>query len=575
MRRLQGSLIFCILVTTACIALFPSHAPPPTQTQSPTASPAPTLPPPPPTVTLTPTPIIPTETPPAITADDIAIHFHPDGDLFVNDLVSIEVIAPEGMDLSESTVSIDITQPFSNTIDTGRFSSFGIGGRQQATFYWVWDTGKNYPGEQTISFSIQPENLGWTQTLTLLPSEELPGNEIGAQWQVAESDCCLVYSISNTAGARDLEEILETADLQAEDVSSHFGVPFEEPIVVNLIPRVLGHGGFAGGEILVSYLDRNYAGSTIANVLRHEMVHILDSTLGGDLRPSVFIEGLAVYFTGGHFKPEPLLPRAAALLPPSVNEYGLNWYIPFDELIENFYFVHHEIGYLEAAALVEFMVETWGWEKFSTFYRDIHPADDGSLASAVDQALNLHYEFSLEELERLYIEHLSSLGTTQALAEDVRLCVTFYKTVRRYQQALDHSAYFLTAWIPPIKVSRNKSIVTDFMRRPDLPENITLEVMLIDAEDAFLSKDYNEIEHILESVNQVLDAFDDGSERPFETNDLARSYYQIISLVLENGLYPNQVDMGEDKAIVMVSDNQVNLSNITVTLESGTWTFSR
>ncbi len=133
-----------------------------------------------------------------------------------------------------------------------------------------------------------------------------------------------------------------------------------------LLPRLLGHGGFASREIAVSYLDRNYMAGDEATILHHEIIHILDSRLGGDLRPSALVEGLAVYLSGGHFKPEPILPRAAALLPaepgcvawsagstplpPSApaEGCGIDGYIPLRRLIDNFYFEQHEIGYLEA-----------------------------------------------------------------------------------------------------------------------------------------------------------------------------------------------------------------------------------
>ena len=92
------------------------------------------------------------------------------------------------------------------------------------------------------------------------------------------------------------------------------GGDFSEPLVVTLMPRVLGQGGFASSEMYISFLDRNYAGNMLEMVLHHEMVHILDNRLGGEMRPTILIEGLAVYLSGGHYKLEDLIPRAAALL---------------------------------------------------------------------------------------------------------------------------------------------------------------------------------------------------------------------------------------------------------------------
>src|SRR5512139_3831671 len=155
---------------------------------------------------------------------------------------------------------------------------------------------------------------------------------------------------------------------QAEDASQRMGVSVNESIPIVWLPRVLGHGGFATNEIAISYLDRNYIAGDEATILHHEIIHILDSRLGGELRPTAFVEGLAVYLSGGHFKPEPILPRAAALLPATpecvswnqapppaftpvpAKGCGIGAYIPLKTLLDNFYFEQHEIGYLEAAA---------------------------------------------------------------------------------------------------------------------------------------------------------------------------------------------------------------------------------
>ncbi len=156
--------------------------------------------------------------------------------------------------------------------------------------------------------------------------------------------------------------------------------------------------------------------------------------LGGDLKPSMLVEGLAVYLSGGHYKPEPLLPRLAALLPPeagcmpvaqalaggsaqavSSRLCGLNRYIPLEDLLDHFYFAQHEIGYLEAGSLVEFMVDTWGWTAFSSFYRDIHPLEnptaqpagtDLSQSRAVEAALQRHFGLTLAQLEARFLASL-------------------------------------------------------------------------------------------------------------------------------------------------------------------------
>jgi hypothetical protein len=252
-----------------------------------------------------------------------AVRLHPDGPLYIGDQISIEVIAPQGVDLEESEVQVSVKQDGIGELGSAPFGDFGIGGRYQATLSWVWDTEGLTPGTYFLSFEVQPEVANWTEEVLLLPASGQPPPEPQAHWETVEIDCCMIHYISGTSAARDLNELLEVAQAQAEAASMRLGNGFSNPIEITILPRVLGHGGFASNEIHVSYLDRNYANSNFSQVLEHEMVHILDSRLGGELRPSLFVEGLAVYLSGGHYKKEPLLSRAAGL-------FELGWYIPLE-----------------------------------------------------------------------------------------------------------------------------------------------------------------------------------------------------------------------------------------------------
>jgi hypothetical protein len=279
-------------------------------------------------------------------------------------------------------------------------------------------------------------------------------------------------------------------------------------VVVTLLPRVLGHGGFASREVSISYLDRNYAGSSFDMVLLHEMIHILDGRLEGDFKPSILVEGLAVYLSGGHFKPEPIMPRAAALLefPDNGPEENLGWYIPLRELADNFYASQHEIGYLQGAALVQFMIERWGWDAFNDFYRGMLPPEDGSHASAIEAGLNDYFGLTFDELEQEFLAVLRSEPVTADHVEDVYLTVEYYDTVRRYQKDLDPSAYFRTAWLLDNEEMRRRGIVADYLRTHQAAENVSIELLLVAAHDEFVEGRYIEAERYLHAVNSALDA---------------------------------------------------------------------
>jgi len=449
-------------------------------------------------------PETPTETSPEVSS--FTVRYHPDGPLYVGDQVSIEVIAPEGIDLEHSEVRVSVKETSIGYLSSAKFSAFGIGGRTQATMSWVWDTQELDPGTYTLIFEVIPSVADWTEEVVLLRGNRLPAPEPQAHWESVEIDCCVIYYISGTPAARDITELLEVAEAQSLTASQGLGSEFEEPIEITILPRVLGHGGFASREIHVSYLERNYANSNFSQVLQHEMVHILDSRLGGELRPTLFVEGLAVYLTGGHYKQEPLLARAAVL-------FDLGWYLPLEPLADDFYNSQHEVGYMQAGALIQYMVRTWGWEAFSDFYRDIQTHESGEQSQAIDTALQKHFDLTFEYLERRFVNELQQQHINPDLSEDVRLMVIYYETVRRYQQVLDPSAYFLTAWLPEGSEMRERELVADYLRRPSARENVTLEAWIILAGTQIQKGDFIQAERTLSTVNRALDRYNQVDHR--------------------------------------------------------------
>jgi hypothetical protein len=430
---------------------------------------------------------------------------HPDGELHVGDRLSFEVIAPEGLDPQGRRVHVWAGLPAGPSLASEAFNGYGIAGRQQATLSWAWDTSQAEPGYHPLTFAILPQGPVWVEWVHLLPPAMTPASA-PATWRRASSVCCTVHYITGTPAERDLEALLKMVDAQAVQASRLLDTRFEEPVELTLLGRVLGHGGFAGGEISISYLERNYAGGDLEMILRHEMVHILDSRLGGELRPPLLVEGLAVYLTGGHYKPEPLMPRAAALL-------ELDLYQPLAALADRFYPYQHEAGYIQAGALVQYMVERWGWKAFNAFYRDIQPAPQGGLSAAIDRALRLHLEIGLDELDASLRETLRSQPPSPGEREDVRLTVARYDTLRRYQQALDPSAYYLTAWLPDGNAMRTQQITADVLRGPAAPANVILELLLMAAGDRLQDGDPAAASRLLESINAALDELERSQER--------------------------------------------------------------
>jgi hypothetical protein len=460
--------------------------------------------PPTPRATATPTPTkVPRPVHPAILplpGAPFVVRVHPDGGLFAGDQVSFEVISPPGSDLNGLKVQVSLADQPESLLAASEFAGFGISGRQQATLSWAWGTRDLQPGDYKLRFSVVPNGPAWEQSFTLLPAKLLQSPEPNAIWAQAESDCCILHYITGTEAERDLAGLLRMADEQAADVSERMGANFSKKIPVTILSRVLGHGGFTSKEIAISYLDRNYAGGSQAIVLHHEMVHWLDGQLGGDVRPSLFVEGLAVYLSGGHFKPEDLPPRAAALL-------ELDGYLPLTTLADNFYPSQHESGYIEAGALVQYMVERWSWESFQSFYRDIHTDPNGGGPSgAIDAALRAHFRLSFDELEADFLDYLRAQTAPPEILQDVRLSVAFYDTLRRYQLLLDPSAHYLTAWLPDGQRLRELGIVADYLRRPASPLNVSIETLLLMANMHLEAGEYTQTASLLAAINLSLDS---------------------------------------------------------------------
>ena len=433
---------------------------------------------------------------PAQPAGRLQVIAHPDGPLYVGDQVSFEVLAPAAPGDQSGSVQVAFQ---GQELGQASFAPFGMSKRNQVTLWWVWDTRGLKPGRYVVTFTRLPDKLTWTVNFSLRPQSQVPPPQPGAHWAYRTTTCCIIHYITGTAAERDILVLGQEADQESAVVARQFGLTLDKPIDVTIMSRVVGQGGFTAGSVYLSYLDDNYTGDDMPILFHHEFVHYYDSAAGGKYRPSFFEEGLAVYLSGGHFKPEPLVARAAALL-------TLGWYIPLTDVANDFYNQQHDISYLEAATLVKYMVDTFGWKTFDAFYRDISAPGNGQSDSAViDAALSAHFKFSFADLETAYLANLRKLPFTEDQRADLQVTVEFYDSVRRYQAALDHSAYFLNAWLPDGSVMRQRNIVADLLRNPGGWENRLIESLLERAHAEWFSGDYVGAKRTLQWTGWILD----------------------------------------------------------------------
>jgi hypothetical protein len=257
---------------------------------------------------------------------------------------------------------------------------------------------------------------------------------------------------------------------------------------------------------------------------------------------------------------------------------GIDQFVPLARLIDNFYFEQHEVGYVQSGALIEYMVDRWGWPAFSSFYRDIHPGQaappdvgPGSHSQAVETALLKHFGLDLQTLERDFRQALAAQPVTPTDAEDLRLSLLHYDTARRYQAALDPSAYFLTAWLLDHQEMQKRGITADYLRRPGRPENLALETMLAESAQSLLDGRFEAAARLLASVNRVLDADPQAGLQAFAGDPLSAGYLALVQAARAQGYEPQRIAIENQTARMWVSTSGPQLTELSWVRQSDEW----
>ena len=571
-------------IATATLAPSPTVTPTPRPTPTATASATatlsltPTLIPPTLTATATPS-ATPTSTslPGDLWIGPSDLRVHPDGEAYYSgDLISFQVFAHHGYDWKSSSppdvgVQLWLGAPGEGELIGEDRVAFHGQRDGEAWVEWAWDT-TGVAGYQTLTLVLDPDdeiqigdedpsNNLVTRVVELRPSDELPAVWADARWIQEKSACCVFHYISGSAAERDIEMLMTLADKAIAFAGERLGEDTDQvDLNVYLIDRVLGHGGFAGNAVIISYLDRFYPGGQLVQVFRHEGVHVLDRRFA-EHRPALLAEGLAVYVSGGHFRPEPTTERAAALL-------VLERYIPLGDLADDFYPSQHEIGYLQAAGFVSYLIDRFGWEDFKAFYSAMQN-NDGGQAAMIDAALQEHFGLTLAKAEAEWLVTLQKLPTSVAQVTDLRLTIEFYDTVRHYQQAWDPSAYFRRVWLPEIEEAERKGITADWNRHPSGLINVTLETMFIAADRALDEAAYTRAEGLLNAIKGVLATDGDLTASP-----LAEQYRALVQATATVGYEAQRIDldMKRNQARVLATkDHGADTVELTFTRSAGVW----
>ncbi|MAT97666.1 MAG: hypothetical protein CL608_11025 [Anaerolineaceae bacterium] len=581
-KFLAFTVLFVILVLASCNTStnLPDTAVPATAVvNNPATEPETAVPPASPTADIPPTNTVPPSPVPTDTAvppqPDLAIQngdvfLYPVPNVYAGDRVTFQILAHVPPNVEPQSVTVHVLVDYQDVAE-GTLSARNLAGDAVGLFEWAWDT-TDETGEHLVhvildrydTITVGDENRDNNQVelnVTVLDPLTLAPNERNATWVTAETNCCTVHVVSGTAAYRDLPELLVQVETAVQQATLQLEEELSRKIEVYLIDRVIGQGGYAGNAIVVSYLDRQYASQGFDQVLIHEAVHLIDRQFAPE-RITFMAEGLAVWGSGGHYKPEDIDQRAAALV-------VLNQYVPLADLIDNFYPVQHEIGYLEAAGFVNYLIDTYGWPLFKQFYADVTAQDATTMSGAVDLNLQQYFGITLAQAEADWLTYLAALPEDRDVLIDLQTTIRYYNVMRRYQRFYDPTAYFLTAWLPYPGALRTDGNPADLTRHPQDEINVTLEVMLQAADTALRAGDYNKANVLLDSVIRVLD--NDG----IFIDPLAASHLNLVRLLNSEGYETQSVVLEGDRAFVEASTaNTAVLTQLTLTLSGQNWILS-
>lgn len=530
----------------------------PAPTLAATAAPTATPTPPPPT----PTPIPP---PPDIAISAADIFIYPVPTVYEGDRLTIQIMPSVPNSIVPESVSVHLLINGEETA-VSTLDNRNLAGQPLALFQWVITA---EAGDYEIRVILDRDNRllpvprssshnEASRTITVEEARRLSRQEAEATWVQTETSCCIIHAVSGTAAYRDLPRLVPRIETAVQTAANRLDEPPARKIDVYLVDRIIGQGGYAGASMVIAYSDRMYNGGRLDQMLIHEATHVIDRQFA-PRRIASLAEGVAVWVSGGHYKPETIEERMASLL-------ALGYYVPLTDLFNNFYPVQHEIGYLQAAAFVDYLVNQRGWGRFRSFYSSVTADNSLTPAASVDRNLQTHYETSLAALEADWLAYLQTIQPSDRAIADLQTSLRYYDTMRSYQLAYDPAAHFLNAWLPAPGAVREQGNPADLNRRPQSETHLALETMFVAANAALQVGDFGRANVLLDSIVRVIEnggAFLD---------PLAINYLNIVRTVRDLDYIPHQIAIEGNRATALVTINgQTNLIQLNLLLRGSRW----
>ena len=473
------------------------------------------------------------------------VHAFPGPEHYSGDILTFEIQSSSSFD-EPFTVSmtLDDREPVSVP---ATFMPYG-----RVLLPMAFDT-TNLTGQHKLTFTTADGKLNETYFFEILSADQRPTNEENAKWLTHETDCCMFHYLSETAAAGDIDFISEHFQQGAREFESIMNAEIGSKMDVYLIDRILRNGGFGGdGKVMISYTDRYYGptvdGIGLETLARHEFSHAADISLESTTDGIEFnYEGLAVYVAGGHFKPEPLAQRAAAL-------FDLGYSVPVNEIIPQ-----HELSYLHAAAILTYIADTYGEEKLWAFLK-VDTIPDGQLVP-LEEAISLAIGISLEEFDQEFQAWLENNDPGEQL-DDLRLTIELQDLRREYQEAYTSEPRFIQLEeVDSVARPENLPIV---MREARAPSNVAVELIIAHGQQAIVEGNYSRAEELNEVLTEILSTGD--------FKDLvAKQYLDIVLVAAKEGYEVVNLDIRGDRASALVTAEPPTLIDLSFQKIDGIW----
>ncbi len=298
----------------------------------------------------------------------------------------------------------------------------------------------------------------------------------------------------------------------------------------------------------MSYLDRDYSpgrGPTFRQTVLHELAHAATDQIEFTT-PWPLIEGVAVQFTGGHFKAEPLGPRVKAL--------ELRGELPdLDELFDTFADMQHATRYVAVGAFTEYLSQEFGREAlFDLFDSELHVFGSAWLDAAASEALGL----SLDALQTGFDDWVDSHRPGDQV-EDLDLTIRLQEARRAFQAAHDpYPNYFI---YPSVTSTGQDSLA---MRDPRSPRLVAVEALIAYAQDLIIVGDLETAAGAVSEIERVV------ADQAVGTG-ISGEFLAVAEAVAAAGYELLAYEPGATTALV--TNNAPDLATVDVGVADGAW----